>query len=311
MKYPVFDGHCDTAVELYLQKIALADNSLAVNLRRSEKLNGYLQFFAFCTAWMEDEKTCEERFSAISGSFFRELEINSDRVMLCRSAFDAETSLAANKVGAFLSVEGAEAIGCDAGKLAALKSTGFSMLSLTWNYENALSGSCESGGGLTDRGKEFCTEAQKRGILLDVSHLSEQGFWDLCELTEKPFAASHSDAGAIFDHCRNLTDEQFSALCQLNGAVGINLYSEFLRPEGQATVDDVYRHIDHFMELGGDGHVCLGADFDGCESTPAGLGAIDDYGTLEQYLRQRGYREQTLYDLFCGTWMRMVKECVM
>ena len=311
MSLPVFDGHCDTAVELYRRNMSLRENTLSVSLRRAEKLKGYAQFFAFCTVWMQDELSAEERYSRFRSAFVKQIEANADRVTLCRSASDAESAVAANKAAAFLSIEGGEAIGCDPDRLEAAKKQGISMISLTWNHENALCGSCLTGSGLTDRGREFCRTAQQLGIVLDVSHLSDRGFFELCEISAKPIVASHSDSRSVCAHPRNLTDEQFLTLCQLNGAAGINLYSRFLREDGAAGIDDVYRHIDRFLELGGDGHVCLGADFDGCDTTPEGLGGIDDYVNLEEYLRQRGYSEKTLYDLFFGTWMRVIRECVM
>ena len=126
-------------------------------------------------------------------------------------------------------------------------------MTLTWNFQNALAGSCVTGEGLSGQGREFVREAQRLGILLDVSHLSDRAFWDLCEISEKPVVASHSNSRAVCANRRNLTDEQFLALCRLGGTAGINLYGAFLT-DGAPTLDDVYRHVDRFLSLGGEGH---------------------------------------------------------
>mgnify|MGYP004597030339 FL=1 len=147
--------------------------------------------------------------------------------------------------------------------------------------------------------------------MLDVSHLSDRGFWQLCEHASRPFVASHSNARAVCAHPRNLTDEQFRALCDCGGVAGVNLYADFLREDAPATLDDVYRHIDHFLELGGDGHLCLGGDLDGCERLPDGFGGVNDYRKLQDYLHARGYAEAVLENLFYKSLMKVVKLCTM
>lgn len=166
-----------------------------------------------------------------------------------------------------------------------------------------------TGSGLTQKGKDFFRRAQRLGMLVDVSHLSERGFWDMAELAERPIVASHSNSAAVCPHVRNLTDEQFRALCQLGGLSGINLYSAFLT-EGRATFEDVRRHIDHFLELGGDGHIALGADLDGCEALPEGFSRLGDYEKLAEYLTGCGYSDGMTQKLFCDSWMKVVKACI-
>ena len=145
-------------------------------------------------------------------------------------------------------------------------------------------------------------------MVVDVSHLSERGFWDMTELAEKPIVASHSNSAAMCRCVRNLTDEQFRAICQLGGLSGINLYSAFLT-EGRATFEDVRRHIDHFLELGGDGHIALGADLDGCKALPEGFSRLGDYEKLAEYLTGCGYSDGMMQKLFCDSWMKVVKAC--
>lgn len=107
-------------------------------------------------------------------------------------------------------------------------------------------------------------------MLVDVSHLSEAGFWDVVELAEKPMIASHSNSQAVFFHTRNLTDAQFTAIMEYRGVVGLNAYAAFLGSE-QVTSDDLLRHLEHFLALGGRENVALGGDWDGCDQLPGGI----------------------------------------
>ena len=148
-------------------------------------------------------------------------------------------------------------------------------------------------------------------MLVDVSHLSEKGFWDMIGLAEKPVIASHSDSFAVCPHPRNLTDSQFQAICDLGGTAGLNLYGPFLTDGPRVTFDDLRRHLDHFLDLGGEGHLALGADLDGCSVLPEGFAALNDYETLGRYLADAGYPDETIQNLFCNSLMKVVKTCIM
>ena len=148
-------------------------------------------------------------------------------------------------------------------------------------------------------------------MLVDVSHLSEKGFWDMIELAEKPVLASHSNSFSVCPHPRNLTDDQFRAICDLGGTAGLNLYVPFLTEQPHASFDDLRRHLDHFLELGGEGHIALGADLDGCDRLPAGFSGLDDYEALGDFLKNTGYSDETIQNLFCNSLMKVVKTCIM
>ena len=206
---------------------------------------------------------------------------------------------------------GAEAVREDPGLLEATYEKGVRMVSLVWNLPNSLSGSCQTGEGLSEKGKDFFRRAQRLGMLVDVSHLSERGFWDMTELAEKPIVASHSDAFAVCPHPRNLTDAQFRAICDLGGTVGLTLYGPFLTQEKTPTLDDLRRHLDHFLTLGGEGHLALGADLDGCKILPEGFAAVNDYNALGDYLVKTGYSDETIQNLFCNSLRKVVTTCIM
>ncbi|MBQ1264522.1 MAG: dipeptidase [Oscillospiraceae bacterium] len=304
----IFDGHCDTAVRIFQHRQPLLQNDGHVSLEKAKPLGAWAQFFAFCTCDGFSQGQPHEQFLQAMRYFREQSASNANRIAICKSARDAETALADGKCAAFLSVEGAEAVKCDLSLLEDAYEMGVRMIAPTWNNANELSGSCVTGEGLTEKGKDFCKRAQRLGMIVDVSHLSERGFWDLCDLAEKPIAASHSNARAVCDHVRNLTDDQFRAICDLGGTAGINLYEPFLT-EGKATLDDVYRHIDHFASLGGIEHVAIGADLDGCELLPQGFADVGSYKVLAQYLQDRGYTDADLSQLFFDSLWEVLTKC--
>ena len=310
-KYRVFDGHCDTPVELWLQNQPLRKNTLAVSLERAQRLGAWAQFFAFCTAWVEAKLPRPEIFARALDNFHAQLRENADRITLCRTASEAEAAMRAGKCAAFLAIEGAEAVREDEGLLELAREKGVRMISLVWNLPNGLAAPCGSDEGLTEKGKRFFKRAQALGILVDVSHVSEKGFWDMAELAEKPIIASHSDSFSVCPHPRNLTDEQFKAIRDLGGTAGLNLYAPFLTQAPRASFDDLRRHLDHFLDLGGEGHLALGADLDGCSVLPEGFAALNDYETLGRYLADAGYPDETIQNLFCNSLMKVVKTCIM
>ena len=217
----------------------------------------------------------------------------------------------AGKCAAFLAIEGAEAVREDEGLLEHAYESGVRMISLVWNLPNGLAAPCGSDEGLTETGRRFFKRAQTLGMLVDVSHLSEKGFWDMIELAEKPVLASHSNSFSVCPHPRNLTDDQFRAICDLGGTAGLNLYVPFLTEQPRASFDDLRRHLDHFLELGGEGHIALGADLDGCDRLPAGFSGLDDYEALGDFLKNTGYSDETIQNLFCNSLMKVVKTCIM
>ena len=313
----VFDCHCDTAMAMLFGGKDLAHNDLQISLDRAEKLDGYAQFFGHFTSFADQPEyrnkpdhigsDAAELFEAMCSNFLRQVQRYPRRVSLCTTAKEAETAAASGKTAAFLSIEGAEAVGCDPGRLEDAYRLGVRMVSLTWNFENALAGSCKTGGGLTAQGREFVRRAQDLGMLVDVSHCSDETFWDVCDITRGPVVASHSNARALCDHARNLTDDMFRELCQTGGFAGINLYTDFLGRD-RVTLDTVRAHMDHFLDLSGGGHVGLGGDLDGCETLPEGFTGVDDYAKLYEVLLAAGMPQGTVDDIFYNTVMEVVKQ---
>ena len=149
------------------------------------------------------------------------------------------------------------------------------------------------------------------GMLVDVSHLSEAGFWDVVELVQGPFLASHSNSQSAFFHTRNLTDRQFTAIMKYRGVVGLNAYARFLGDD-PVTTADLRRHLEHFLALGGTENVALGGDWDGCDELPEGFTGIWNWADFYEELLRCNYPESLLRDLFWNNLMRTVKTvCIM
>ena len=316
MSIPVFDLHCDTALALLGdcldQAGSLRKNSLHIDLERAGALGGYCQCFAcFTTPGMEKwyKKSPVGVFERELATVMRETEKNADKISLCYSPEEVEENLSAGKMSAILTIEGPAGFDYDPELLEDLYRVGFRITTLGWNEQNVLCGSNVTGGGLTEQGREYVRQAQGLGMLVDVSHISDEAFWDIMEISTAPVIASHSNSRTICNHSRNLTDEMFLAICKTGGVAGINLYTEFLGES--ATIETICDHISHFLTLDPEGkHIALGGDLDGCETLPEGFAGVQDYRKLEDALLQRGISREIVENIFWNNAMGVMKRAV-
>ena len=309
-----FDGHCDTVSRIYHHRegAGFRRSQGHLDLERMKAQGPWAQFFAIFAAKAWEKEPLWEVFQGQYQVFCQEVEANSDWVAHCRTAAQAEEAWAEGKQAAFLSVEGAELLDCDMDKLEQAYRMGVRAVNLTWNYENALSGSNAEGKekGLTEQGRAFVQKMQELGMLVDVSHLSDPGFWDVMDLARKPIFASHSNSRAVCSHSRNLTDAQFSAIIRNGGVAGLNMCDEFVGED--PTLDDLIRHVEHWFSLGGEDHVSLGGDWDGISGMPKEIGGIQDIHKLADRLLQLNYPEERVNGIFYANLMRVVREvCTM
>lgn len=239
--------------------------------------------------------------------FRKQMKRSNAYICHCRTAKDALAANQSGKAAAFLSVEGAELIDCSVEQLERAAADGVIAINLTWNHANAISGSCcdNSARGLSSVGRSFVRRMQELGVLVDVSHLSDKGFWDVMEITEKPLIASHSNARSVWNHKRNLTDEQIAAIIHNQGIIGLNFYREFI---GRGMDFDAVRvHLDHILDLGGEKQIAIGGDWDGCDTIDP-LPAIHRLTDLYEYLLAHGYSKSLLNDLYFNNLMRVVSD---
>lgn len=306
----LFDGHADTISHIYEHGGGLWERVGHLDLHRTTTTYGcYAQFFAiFGTERTRPGLTLWQLFQEQYNVFRRELEENRGKITFCTTAAGAAEANRAGRAAAFLSVEGAELLDCDIEKLEQARSMGVRAVNLTWNHANLLSGSNaeERDRGLSEQGRAFVRRMHELGVLVDVSHLSDPGFWDVAEMSDCPFFASHSNARAVFSHRRNLTDAQFTAIIEHRGVAGLNLYADFLGEHPD--LDTVVAHLEHFLALGGEQNVSLGADWDGCDVLPGGVTDIRDMEKLYERLLQRNYHEALVRGVFYENLMRVVNE---
>ena len=316
MNFPVFDLHCDTALALLGENLrqagSLRKNEYHIDLERASTLPGYAQCFAcFTTPWdkLPEGTTVTQLFEREMVTVLREVEKNSDLISLAYTAKEIQENQKNGKISAILTIEGPAGFGFDPALLEDLYKIGFRITTLGWNEQNVLCGSHKTGGGLTEQGREYVFEAQRLGMLIDVSHISDEAFWDIMEITQGSVIATHSNSRAVCNVSRNLTDEMFNAICRTGGVAGLNLYTEFLGEN--ANLDTVCDHVLHWLELGGRKHIALGGDLDGCESLPIGFAGVQDYPKLAQRMLEQGIDEETVRDIFWNNAMGVIEKWCM
>ena len=212
-------------------------------------------------------------------------------------------------MSAVLTLEGTAGIGYNPELLEDLYQIGFRIVSLGWNEKNPLTGSHITGGGLTDQGIAFVKEAQRLGMLVDVSHISDEGFWDIMKITEAPVIATHSNSRSVWNNSRNLTDDMFRAIVETGGVAGYNACDEFTGEH--PTIDTVCDHILHFMELAPAGNsVSLGGDLDGVDAMPEGFRGVQSWPVVAQRLMERGLTEANVMDIFWNNAIGVMRRAI-
>lgn len=310
MKMRFFDLHCDTAGECFLQKKSLYDGELHINLCKGELLDNWAQLFAF---WIPDEKrgkAAEEYFDTLFSNFENEVGKNADKVLICRDISDYEKAVNERKCAAIVTVEGASPA-VSPGRLEYLKSKGVKLITLTWNGENEVGCGAVTGEdkGLTPAGVSLAKEMSRLGIVADVSHLNRKGFFELCEISDGPVIASHSDCADLLRADdrdwpgkpqavrRSIDDNQIKVLIRRKGLLGINFCDAFLGPRGDDGFDAVRRHMDHVLSLGGEDILSVGSDFDGC-TINSEMDSLTKIPALYDYLSRHGFDDALLDKIF-------------
>lgn len=291
--YPhaVIDLHCDTLTAFMDPSrcgSTLDDPCSAFALSKVPRGIHWGQCFAI---FLPDElrnDAAVQYYETHRDSFYRQMDQFCSRVAPCRSAADMEQAWEQGKTAALLTVENGSALAGDLGRVEKLARDGVRMMTLTWNGENEIGSGSVTGHGLSAFGRTVIPAMEEQGILVDVSHLNDAGFSGLLQVAQRPFVASHSNARAICGHKRNLTDKQIREMADRRCLIGLNFYSPFLRDDGRpATLEDLFRHVEHFLELGAEDCLALGSDFDGADLPPC-LDCPDRVAGLYGYFLDRG-----------------------
>jgi membrane dipeptidase len=252
-------------------------------------------------------------------SLFR-LESQSDgQFSVVRSAHELDTCLQRGIVAAVLHFEGAEAIDPGLDALHVFYQAGLRSLGITWSRANVFAEgvpfkfphSPDTGAGLSDAGRELVKSCNQLGIMIDLAHINEKGFWDTASLSDAPLVVTHAGANTLCPSTRNLTDKQLDAIGDSNGVVGVNFHVAFLRTDGrldpETPLTEIVRHIDYITERIGIEHVALGSDFDGA-TIPLELGDVAGLPKLLADLRKHGFDEEALRKVTHQNWMRVLRE---
>jgi membrane dipeptidase len=283
MKY--FDLHCDTVTDCFEKGSDLYSNGLGFSIKKASVYKPWAQVFAI---WIPDEFRNEKavaRFDGMYGVFIEQMRKNRETTEFCGNWADMERALSHNRNIALLAIEGGGALGGRIENLGRAYERGVRILTLTWNGTCELADGCivKNAGGLIEFGLKVVREMGSLGMVVDVSHLSEKGFWEVADYG-RPFIASHSNSKEICDVPRNLTDNQFKAVVKTGGLVGLNFYPDFIG--GQKRLNDLLPHIERFLALGGEKTLALGTDIDGAMMPPEITG-VGDVAKLHHLIRRR------------------------
>jgi len=309
----IVDGHCDTLWAAKREERDWTQHSVMghADLPRMIAAGVNIQFFALFSDPDHRVPGYALRALEMIESFYAGMEKAARSglpVGVIRTREDVDR--AEGGLWGLLAIEGGEVIDRSLDALFAFYRLGVRAMGLVWNYRNALADGVMTrggGGGLTPFGKEVVKAMWEVGMVVDVSHLSEAGFWDLVRMGGGPIVASHSNARALCDHPRNLTDDQIRAIAGTGGVIGVNFYPPFLTSSGRACIDDIVRHIEHIATVGGAACVGLGSDFDGFDTPPQGMEDVRRLPDLVPLLRQRGCSEGEIAAVMGGNWARLLK----
>ncbi len=292
----LFDLHCDTLTDCYRYGVSLCRNGNHVDLKRGRIYRPWCQVLA---AFVPDTMRGNQAFRYAKRliATAREQEKRyPQQLVIVTDKTALQAAVETDRCVALLGVEGGAALNGKSENVEKLARLGVRVITLTWNGSNELGNGClaENTAGLTPFGRRAVQEMYRVGIIPDVSHLNEAGFWDVATVSSRPFMASHSLSRAVNEHPRNLTDAQFKEMLRRGGLVGISFDAAQL---GGADFESVYNHIAHYVSLGGENAVAFGGDLDGTD-IPKEWGGVTVYERLWEFLKKKGFSEAWLDRLF-------------
>ena len=297
------DFHVDTLYRLFYRAQGetgdLWQNNCQVDMARL-RASGYTgQIFA-CFLDLAKPTRLGSPFADVLGLvdlFDHQLAQYADKVRFAGSFAQYQANRDQGFLSAFLSLEEGGVLEGDLSRLDTLYQRGVRVMNLTWNHENCLAFPHRppefQSRGLTPFGFETLERMDELGMVADVSHLSDQGFWDIVRCGKRPFMATHSNARAVRNVSRNLTDEMIRALADRGGIMGLNFYTDFLSPESTVRTEHMVQHLRHIMNAGGEQIVGLGTDFDGMDTVPP-VPDVGQISLLVQAMEKAGFSSRQI-----------------
>lgn len=281
----MIDAHCDLLYQLWRHDYNVnQSDALQFDLEKWRASPIKVQAFAI---FVPDTTPLNQQFDValkMIDLFYEKIVLPNPDIIQIQSKLELE-NLQPHQLGAMLTLEGCHPIGTDLNNLVRLIDEGVRIVGLTWNNNNAVSDSVMSieGKGVSRFGEEVIQLLNAEQILTDVSHLSVRGFDDVIDQADHVIA-SHSNAYRICQHRRNLTDQQIKAIIKRDGLIGVTFVPEFTKSSDFVSIDDLFEHIDHFIELGAEDQLCFGSDFDGITNTISGLENVTGYHRFKKEL---------------------------
>jgi membrane dipeptidase len=303
--------HCDTILRLMgNDNLSLRKNDFSVDVNKLKKGNYLAQFFALFVELKNGEDPYETCMNMLN-RFYKELEENKFDIAFADSFQDLKRNEQDNKVSAFLAIEEGGVLKGDLNNLRRFYELGVRLITLTWNFPNEIGYPNYkfkyAGEGLTSFGLELIQEMNNLHMLIDVSHLSDAGFYDVAKISRQPFIASHSNTRSITGHSRNLTDDMIKLLAQSGGITGINFCSAFLGTSREGRIDDMIEHIKHIRNVGGVDVIALGSDFDGIENAVE-IKDSSEMNKLAFELTKSGFNDDEIEKIFYKNALRVIRE---
>lgn len=336
---PVFDGHNDTILKLEMaarkgepRDFAERGETLDIDLPRAREggfAGGFFAMFTPTRTMASNEKfdpddpvnfrpVPQEQALSFTVSMFARMRRLAgelpDDVAICLDADQVRGAMDGGRIAVVPHVEGAECIDTGLDALDVLHAAGLRSLGLVWSRSNDFGHGApmqaqpelDPGEGLTDAGKALVRECERIGMMVDLSHLTEAGFWDVAKIATRPLIATHSNAHAVSPSARNLTDRQLAAVAESRGVCGLNFHVGFLREDcrmdANTPISVMLRHLDHMLGILGEDGVALGSDYDGC-LLPAEIGDVTGLPRLVAAMRQAGYGEELIAKICRDNWL--------
>ena len=321
------DLHCDTISEIYRKKLTLKENNLMIDIKKLKNSNVILQCFAMFTC-LSDISAPYKYVNSLIDLYEEEIKKNQSEIDFAKSYDDILKNIDNKKISAFLTIEEGEAIEGSIEKLENFYKRGVRMMTLTWNFENSIGFGnkriTENGefvryvpdldNGLKPFGFEVVEKMEELGMIIDVSHLSDAGIYDIIDMAKKPFVASHSNARAVCNHVRNLTDEMIKKMADRGCIAGLNFYPEFLsgdfsNREKKAYIEDAVEMLKYMVKVGGGEFAAIGSDYDGFDGT---LEWKDASGTesLIDAMEREGFSQSLIENITYKNALKVIKEVV-
>ena len=243
------------------------------------------------------------------------------KIKICKSSNDLTNAISNNQIAVIMHIEGAECIDKNFNNLELLFNLGLRSIGPVWSRPTIFGhgvpfkfpSSPDTGEGLTDLGKELIRHCNRMGIIIDLSHLNEKGFWDTAKISSSPLVATHSNAHTICPHSRNLTDKQLDAIKDTDGMVGVNFAPAFLRPDGKMLADTdlelIIKHFDYLIERLGENRVGFGSDFDGA-LMPNQIKDVVDLSKIRSLMKSHGYNQELMKKICQDNWIKLAQKII-